>query len=68
MTCAAYSITGEYKDAVMAPLFIAKEAGCKFYLGSDIHHPRNMPDVMDRFNTAIDILGLTEDDKFIVGK
>ena len=52
----------------MAHLFIAKEAGCKFYLGSDIHHPRNMPDVMGRFNTVIDILGLTEDDKFIIGK
>ena len=68
MTCATYSITGEYKDAVMAHLFIAKETGCKFYLGSDIHHPHNMPDVMDRFNTVIDILGLTEDDKFIIGK
>ena len=61
-------MTGEHKDAVMAPLFIAKEAGCKFYLGSDIHHPHNMPDVMDRFNTAIDILDLREEDKFIIGK
>ena len=62
------AMTGEHKDAVMAPLFIAKEAGCKFYLGSDIHHPHNMPDVMDRFNTAIDILDLREEDKFIIGK
>jgi len=27
-----------------------------------------MPDVMDRFNTAIDILDLREEDKFIIGK
>ena len=62
------SMTGEHRDAVMAPLFIAKEEGCKFYLGSDIHHPHNMPDVLDRFNTAIDILDLREEDKFIIGK
>lgn len=61
-------MTGEHKDAIMEPLFLAKEAGCKFYLGSDMHHPHNMPDVMDRFNTAIDILDLREEDKFIIGK
>lgn len=61
-------MTGEYKDAILAPYFFAKEVGCKFYLGSDIHSPRRIGQVMDRFNMAVDLLGLTEDDKFIIGK
>lgn len=61
-------IEGENSDAVMTPYFFAKEAGCKFYNGSDIHSPRKVPFVMDIINKAIDILDLTEDDKFIIGE
>ena len=55
-------------DAVLRMFRIAKECGCKFYLGSDSHNPQGFVPVMDYFNRAIDLLNLTEDDKFHIGK
>ena len=43
---------------------VAKDAGCKFYLGTDAHLPREFEGVTELFMSIIDILGLTEDDKF----
>ena len=43
---------------------IAKDCGCKFYLASDAHTPDQLDIATQRFNRAIDLLGLTEDDKF----
>ncbi len=42
----------------------AKECGCKFYLGSDAHHPPELHKAPEIFANAIELLGLTEDDKF----
>lgn len=49
---------------VLRPYKIAKEAGCKFYLGSDTHHPQDSEKAMERFNLMVDALELTEEDKF----
>ena len=46
---------------------IAKKCGCKFYLGSDAHHPASFGKSLLRFNGAIDALGLEESDKFDFG-
>ena len=54
----------EKRPIVLRPYRIAKEQGCKFYLGGDAHHPEELPMCMERFALAIDLLGLTEDDKF----
>ena len=43
---------------------IAKDAGCKFYLGSDAHHPDHFERTEAAFSHFIDLLGLTEEDKF----
>lgn len=43
---------------------IAKIQGCKFYLGSDAHHPQEFFEAMSRFEKIVDLLGLTEEDKF----
>ncbi len=43
---------------------IAKECGCKFYLGSDAHHPEKFDLDITLFQRAIDYLGLEESDKF----
>lgn len=56
----------EDADTVLRMYRIAKEKGCKFYLGSDAHHPRQLETAPARFARAIDALGLTEDDKFHV--
>ncbi len=54
------------KDIVLRPYKIAKKCGCKFYCGSDAHHPEAFDEVKAIFERAIDLLELTEDDKFII--
>ena len=51
-------------DTVLRPFKIAKHMGCKFYCGSDAHHPAELDDAKNIFERAIDMLGLTENDKF----
>lgn len=51
--------------AMLLRLFgIAKEEGCRFYLGSDAHHPSWLGACVRSFENAVELLGLTEDDKF----
>jgi len=50
--------------SILRPLKIAKAMGCKFYLGSDSHHPQGFQEAKERFEKMIDFLELTEDDKF----
>lgn len=54
----------EEADTVLKMFRIAKEEGCKFYLGSDAHHPKGLEIAPKIFERAIDYLNLTEDDKF----
>ncbi len=46
---------------------IAKEEGCKFYFGSDTHHPEHFERAGVTIARAVDALGLTEEDKFVIG-
>ena len=54
------------KDAeiMFRPFKIAKKCGCKFYFGSDAHHPKSLEAAVERYEKIIDILGLEESDKF----
>jgi len=54
------------RDALLRPYFIAKSEGCKFYCGSDAHTGTELQNLRPWFERAIDDLGLTEDDKFIL--
>lgn len=56
-------LAAKHGQTVLRPFRIAKEEGCKFYLGSDSHHPEEFTNALHYFNWAIDALGLTEDDK-----
>lgn len=51
-------------DIVLRPYRIAKKCGCKFYLGSDAHHPNSLDAAPKIFERAVDMLELTEEDKF----
>jgi histidinol phosphatase-like PHP family hydrolase len=53
-------------ESTWRPFRIAKAQGCKFYMGSDAHHPRDLDPAIAGFNKAVDVLGLTEDDKFYI--
>lgn len=54
------------RDTVLRIYEIAKMCGCKFYLGTDAHHPDALYGMREVFEPVIDTLGLTEDDKFIL--
>lgn len=56
----------EEADTVLRIFRIAKAQGCKFYMGSDAHHPRDFNNVKAIFERAIDLLELTEEDKFYI--
>jgi histidinol phosphatase-like PHP family hydrolase len=51
-------------EILMKPFTVAKECGCKFYLGSDAHHPKDFENVKAAFEWAINYLKLEESDKF----
>ena len=55
------------EDRVLRMFKIAKAQGCKFYCGSDAHHPKSFEHIKEIFERAIDRLELTEDDKFHIG-
>lgn len=53
-------------DVILRIYKIAKDCGCKFYCGSDAHHPKSLESAKEIFDRAITLLELTEDDKFII--
>ena len=55
-------------DTVLRPLRIAKSCGCKFYLGSDAHKPRELDRAGELFERAITRLDLRESDKFHISR
>ncbi len=58
--------TDQEADIILRPYSIAKKCGCKFYCGSDAHHPKALDDAKAIYERVIDYLQLTEDDKFIL--
>lgn len=54
----------EDEATVLKMFHIAKESKCKFYLGTDCHHPDRFLPLSKNFDRAIDALGLEESDKF----
>jgi histidinol phosphatase-like PHP family hydrolase len=57
----------EEEETVLRMFRIAKAMGCKFYCGSDAHHPKSFEHIKEIFERAIDRLELTEEDKFHIG-
>ncbi len=57
----------EEADIVLRMFRIAKAMGCKFYCGSDAHHPNSFDKAKDIFERAIDKLDLSEKDRFYIG-
>lgn len=53
-------------EPIYRPYIIAKEAGCKFYCGSDAHRPAGLVTVKERIEKATEIMGIEESDKFLL--
>ena len=60
------SMSEEEKKILLRPYFIAKDCGCKFYLGSDSHKREALENVKSNFENIINLLDLKEKDKFII--
>ncbi len=56
----------EEKDILLRPYFIAKDCGCKFYLGSDAHKTDVLLNAKENFERIITLLDLEESNKFIL--
>ena len=56
----------EEADVVLRVYRTAKKCGCKFYFGSDAHHPTTFDKVKPVFERATNLLCLTEKDKFTI--
>lgn len=56
----------EEKDILLRPYYIAKDCGCKFYLGSDAHKTAALDTAKENFENIITLLDLKESDKFIL--
>jgi len=56
----------EDEEIAMRVFKIAKECGCKFYCASDAHRPSQFDTVKRDIERAVNYLGLTEEDKFIL--
>lgn len=50
-------------DRVLRMFKVAKGCGCKFYLGTDGHHPKQFENSIEIFDRAITLLNLQESDK-----
>jgi histidinol phosphatase-like PHP family hydrolase len=59
-----WEVAEENISETMRPFRIAAECGCKFYLGSDAHAESGLNCAVSKFEKMIDLLGLTEDQKF----
>lgn len=55
-------------EAVLRPFRVAKSCGCKFYLGSDAHHPATFNNAKEIFERAVSLLDLHESDRFYPAK
>ncbi len=58
------SMTQEEKDILLRPYYIAKDCGCKFYLGSDSHKINALEEAKGNFEHIVTTLDLMETDKF----
>lgn len=68
LNSADMNFADEEADSILRMYRIAKKCGCKFYCGSDAHHPRELDKAKAIFERAINLLQLTEDDKFHIGQ
>ena len=60
------SFADEDADKVLRMFRVAKSCGCKFYLGTDAHHPAALERARVIFERAIDLLEFEESDKFVL--
>ena len=56
----------EHEEDALRFYRLAREEGCKFYLGSDAHHPASLHNVPERAPEVVELLGLNKNDLFVL--
>ncbi len=51
-------------DRILRVYKLAVNAGCRFYMGSDAHHPATLEKALPRFHRWVELLNLEEEQKF----
>ncbi|MBQ8907454.1 MAG: hypothetical protein IJY71_02580 [Clostridia bacterium] len=62
----ASAYVDEELESELRPYRIAKKEGCRFYFGSDAHHPDKFATAKANFIRIASLLGLREEEKFTV--
>lgn len=60
----AFNCSDSLIDELLRPYRIAAECGCRFYLGSDSHFPKDLATAKDDFKRILGMLPLEEEQKF----
>lgn len=60
----SFSYSADGLEKILRPYHIAKDQKCKFYLGSDAHHPDAFENAKVNFEHIVNLLDLSEEDKF----
>lgn len=56
--------TGRDFETILHPYVLAMDYGCKFYIGTDAHHPQDLDRGFAERERLVDFLGLPEEQKF----
>ena len=56
----------EHEEENLRLFRLAREEGCRFYCGSDAHHPAELPAVQGYLPEVIERLGLTDSERFLI--
>ena len=63
-----FNFEDKYEESILRMFKIAKRCGCKFYMGSDAHTSVGLGMAKELLEKGINLLELTEDDKFYIKK
>lgn len=64
----SFAHEGEQLEQELRIYRIAAACNCRFYLGSDAHHPTQLARAVQNFEHIVTLLGLTEEQKFRIGE
>lgn len=59
-----FKYNDEQLEQILRPYRIASKCGCKFYMGSDAHHPSELSIAKAQFEVLVDKLNLSENQKY----
>ena len=63
-SCFSHTIWENFREESLMLYALARDAGCKFYCGSDAHHLPGLTEMQDFLPRAVEALELTEEQRY----